>query len=270
MVPAAASTLAQSISGYARSSPGYFADVQKKVKGLVESGQLGIFAKAYWGHPAYKLPPEANLMAVAHYLATEAGIDPDEIAEVSATHYLDAHEADPDAADSAEVRAEARRWFTRAADRAASLAASLEAQRAFERAAGLTDEGVERGRSLARAGELAVMGGRVEEAVPLLEEAIDILGGSGLPAEAAAAQVRLGEVLFITNRIEEAVGAIRIPQPDFAPVNRQLEMIGQHMRGPNLAIDQLRGMNRLDRPVTTDQVIWKAPLSWVAPDRVKI
>jgi NitT/TauT family transport system substrate-binding protein len=36
------------------------------------------------------------------------------------------------------------------------------------------------------------------------------------------------------------------------------------------AIDQLRGMNRLDRPVTTDQVIWKAPLSWVAADRVKI
>jgi len=66
--PAATSTLAQSLSGYARSSPGYFADVQKRVKTLVESGQLGIFAGAYWGHPAYKLPPEANLMAVAHYL----------------------------------------------------------------------------------------------------------------------------------------------------------------------------------------------------------
>jgi hydrogenase large subunit len=38
------------------------------VKTFVEQGQLGIFANAYWGHPAYKLPPEANLMAVAHYL----------------------------------------------------------------------------------------------------------------------------------------------------------------------------------------------------------
>jgi hydrogenase large subunit len=66
--PAATSSLAQSISGYARSSPGYFADVQKRVRTLVESGQLGIFAGAYWGHPAYRLPPEANLMAVAHYL----------------------------------------------------------------------------------------------------------------------------------------------------------------------------------------------------------
>ena len=66
--PKATSALAQSISSYARSSPGYFADVQSRVKKLVESGQLGIFANAYWGHPGYKLPPEANLMAVAHYL----------------------------------------------------------------------------------------------------------------------------------------------------------------------------------------------------------
>jgi hydrogenase large subunit len=66
--PKATSELAQSISNYSKSSPGYFADMQKKLKDFVESGQLGIFAKGYWGHPAYKLPPEANLMAVAHYL----------------------------------------------------------------------------------------------------------------------------------------------------------------------------------------------------------
>ena len=66
--PKATSELAQSISSYSKSSPGYFSDIQKKVKNFVESGQLGIFANGYWGHPAYKLPPEANLMAVAHYL----------------------------------------------------------------------------------------------------------------------------------------------------------------------------------------------------------
>ena len=66
--PKATSTLAQSISSWPASSPGYFADVQKKVKTFVEQGQLGIFANGYWGHPEYKLPPEANLMAVAHYL----------------------------------------------------------------------------------------------------------------------------------------------------------------------------------------------------------
>jgi len=42
--------------------------VQKKLKAFVDSGQLGIFANAYWGHPAYKLPPDLNLIAVAHYL----------------------------------------------------------------------------------------------------------------------------------------------------------------------------------------------------------
>ncbi len=66
--PKATSELAQSISNYSKSSPGYFADMQRKLKGFVEGGQLGIFAKGYWGHPAYKLPPEANLMAVSHYL----------------------------------------------------------------------------------------------------------------------------------------------------------------------------------------------------------
>ncbi len=64
----ATSSLAQSISSYARSSPGYFADAQKRLKAFVEAGQLGIFAGGYWGHPEYKLPPETNLMAVAHYL----------------------------------------------------------------------------------------------------------------------------------------------------------------------------------------------------------
>ncbi|HNQ04449.1 MAG TPA: nickel-dependent hydrogenase large subunit [Thiobacillaceae bacterium] len=66
--PKATSFLAQSISSWPKSSPGYFADVQKKVRTFVDQGQLGIFANAYWGHPAYKLPPEANLMALAHYL----------------------------------------------------------------------------------------------------------------------------------------------------------------------------------------------------------
>jgi hydrogenase large subunit len=66
--PKATSELAQSISSWPKSSPGYFSDMKTKLKNFVEAGQLGIFAKAYWGHPAYKLPPEANLMAVSHYL----------------------------------------------------------------------------------------------------------------------------------------------------------------------------------------------------------
>jgi len=66
--PEKASDIAQSISNYPKSSPKYFADLQKRLKGFIDSGQLGIFANGYWGHPAYKLPPEINLIGVAHYL----------------------------------------------------------------------------------------------------------------------------------------------------------------------------------------------------------
>ncbi len=64
----ATADLAQSLSNWPKSSMGYFADTKKRLKDFVEQGQLGIFSKGYWGHPAYKLPAEANLMAVAHYL----------------------------------------------------------------------------------------------------------------------------------------------------------------------------------------------------------
>jgi hydrogenase large subunit len=66
--PKATSALAQSLSAWPKSSPGYFSDLQKRLTTFVESGQLGIFANAYWGHKAYKLPPEVNLIGVAHYL----------------------------------------------------------------------------------------------------------------------------------------------------------------------------------------------------------
>jgi hydrogenase large subunit len=66
--PKATSALAQSISSWPLSSPGYFKDLQTRLKKFVESGQLGPFKNGYWGSKAYKLPPEANLMAVAHYL----------------------------------------------------------------------------------------------------------------------------------------------------------------------------------------------------------
>jgi Ni,Fe-hydrogenase I large subunit len=66
--PAKTSQLAQSISNCEKSSATYFRGVQQRVKGVVDSGQLSLFASGYWGHPAYILPPEVNLMAVAHYL----------------------------------------------------------------------------------------------------------------------------------------------------------------------------------------------------------
>jgi hydrogenase large subunit len=66
--PAEAARIAQSISPWHKNSATYFKEVQKRIQTFVESGQLGIFANGYWGHPAYKLPPEVNLLAVSHYL----------------------------------------------------------------------------------------------------------------------------------------------------------------------------------------------------------
>ena len=66
--PKKTSEIAQSISNWPKSSPKYFSDVQKRIAAFVNSGQLGIFANGYWGHAAYKLPAEVNLLGVAHYL----------------------------------------------------------------------------------------------------------------------------------------------------------------------------------------------------------
>jgi len=66
--PAKASQIAESLSDWPGNSKNEMKAVQQKIKALVESGQLGIFAHGYWGHPAMKLPPEINLIAVSHYL----------------------------------------------------------------------------------------------------------------------------------------------------------------------------------------------------------
>ena len=66
--PDKAAEILKGVSTWGLNSANEFRNVQNKIKSLVESGQLGIFANGYFGHPAMKLPPEVNLIAVAHYL----------------------------------------------------------------------------------------------------------------------------------------------------------------------------------------------------------
>lgn len=66
--PKKAALLAQQLSPWAKNTEGYFKATQDRLKKFVASGQLGIFANGYWGHPAYKLSPEQNLIATVHYL----------------------------------------------------------------------------------------------------------------------------------------------------------------------------------------------------------
>ena len=66
--PAKTAIFSRDVSPYEKNSIAYFKEVQNKLKAQVERGQLGIFKNGYWNHPEYRLPPEADLMLVAHYL----------------------------------------------------------------------------------------------------------------------------------------------------------------------------------------------------------
>ena len=66
--PAKTAVLAESISAWPKNSRREFEAVKTKLGDFVTAGQLGPFANGYWGHPAMKLPPDVNLLAVAHYL----------------------------------------------------------------------------------------------------------------------------------------------------------------------------------------------------------
>jgi hydrogenase large subunit len=66
--PRRAASVAESLSPWRRNGWREMAAVKDRVQGLVDSGQLGIFTNGYWGHPAMRLSPELNLIAVSHYL----------------------------------------------------------------------------------------------------------------------------------------------------------------------------------------------------------
>jgi hydrogenase large subunit len=66
--PRKAAAIAEGLSPWRRNGWREMAAVRDKVQGIVNSGQLGIFTNGYWGHPAMRLSPELNLIAVSHYL----------------------------------------------------------------------------------------------------------------------------------------------------------------------------------------------------------
>jgi hydrogenase large subunit len=66
--PAKAAEIAETISPWPNNGKNQMRSVQERLKKFVDAGQLGIFANGYWGHPAMRLAPEVNLLAVSHYL----------------------------------------------------------------------------------------------------------------------------------------------------------------------------------------------------------
>ncbi len=144
-------------------------------------------------------------LAAASYLGEQAGIEPDEIAEVIATHYRDAYQAAPSADDADDIRRQALAWLQRAGERSAALGAPADARRAFDAAAELTVDDAERAALLERAGELALAGGELELAIERLEESRTLYLAAGRTHDAARAATPQSRALWELGRIDEAV-----------------------------------------------------------------
>ena len=187
-----------------------------------EHGQYG-FLQDLVRHVAYETlsrhERKTRHLAAAEYLA--ASVAEDEVAEVVASHLVEAYRAVPDAPDSAEIKERARNALIRAGERAAALAAAAEGQRYFEQAADLTDEPLERAATLVRAGDLAGYAGDPDTGRRLIEESIAIYDAEGDTHAAARASGRLARVLGFTGhrdealeRMERAFDVISADEPD--------------------------------------------------------
>ena len=146
---------------------------------------------------------KARHLAAAEHLRRAFG-DATDIAEVLASHYLDAVDADPEAADADEIRGLARDTLVRAGHRAVSLALGAEARQYFERAATLARDESERAGLLAEAGSAAARTADRDGARTLLTEAITALDAAARDEEAAHTRTRLATVLIADNRLEQA------------------------------------------------------------------
>ena len=148
---------------------------------------------------------KAGHLAAAEFLASAWSAEEDEIIEVVATHYLDAYDAARDAPDAEEIRGKAREMLVRAGERAASLAANAEAQRAFDRAAELTDDPLVEAELHERAGVMAYAGTRADEAAGRFERAIALFEAAGADRSAARVSARHAEILWDRGRLEQGL-----------------------------------------------------------------
>jgi len=141
-------------------------------------------------------------LEAAAYLERAWGSEEEEIVEVVASHYLEAHRADP---SDAETGRRARDMLVRAAERAASLGAGGEAQRYYEQAIELADEPLLEADLHERAGEAAAAAGSTEEAARHLERANAVFEELGQTRAAARVQAAIADLAYAGGSVEEAV-----------------------------------------------------------------
>jgi tetratricopeptide (TPR) repeat protein len=148
-------------------------------------------------------------LAVARYLEQTWGEEAGDIAEVLASHYLDAVEADPEADDADTIRDSACLTLEDAGRRASSLALGPEARRHFAHAAELSRDPRRRGDLLREAGSAAFSSSENADALQLLQSASDVLEAAGAGRELARVESLMGVVLLESGRIEDADSRLR-------------------------------------------------------------
>ena len=148
-------------------------------------------------------------LAAARYLQEAWGDDAPELAEVLASHFLAAADAEPDAADAPRIRASACETLDEAGKRAVSLALAPEARRAFDRAAELAQDEIQRAALLDQAGRAALSNRDFEGSIERLQQAVAIFESREAPEQAARSLAAIAEVMFRQDRLEEATDLMR-------------------------------------------------------------
>ncbi|MGC1406645.1 MAG: hypothetical protein WA938_07905, partial [Candidatus Dormiibacterota bacterium] len=223
----------------------------------------------------------AKHLGVAAYFERTWSPGAEEIAQVLASHYLEAWRLDPDATDSEEIKGKARAMLVRAAERAAALAAAEEAESAFDRAAELSDSTLERASLTERAGEMAEKRGRPEDAVARYEEATRLFEEAGQDRTAARVQARLagvewfrGHVEQATERMQKAYAGLTRDQPDrdlavvAAQLGRFLVLGGSYRDGGLLLEQALELAEHLELPEVYSQALSSKAIILTWSDRL--
>jgi class 3 adenylate cyclase/predicted ATPase len=147
---------------------------------------------------------KARHLAVAQHIQAISGDDAGELAEVLASHYVAAVDADPDAPDAEALRAVACKTLAEAGRRALSLALGPEARRYFEQAAELAVEPGLRGRLVDEAATAARLTDELADSLELTATAVELLRTAGLDREAAQAEGRAALTVQDLGRVDDA------------------------------------------------------------------
>jgi class 3 adenylate cyclase/tetratricopeptide (TPR) repeat protein len=181
-----------------------------------EQGQY-VFVQALIREVAYntlaKPDRKARHLAAARFFEQ---LGSEELAGALAGHYLAAHANAPEGPEAEALGAQARIALKAAADRAIALGAHDQAVTFLQQALTVTDDPVEQGEILERAGESARVAARHERAVELLQRAIEVHGEGGNRVGVARATVQLGEALMVSGKEVAALKLLQEAVAEFA------------------------------------------------------